>query len=158
MEIFSVCQKKCGISQKRLFHIFGVARKAYSISKSLGYDEQFSRKMFMLGWLHDVGYEFANNSNHAEESFNLVSLLIDDVSSVKAIKEHGRYPSELTDEYKILNMADMLVDSSGNEVDVINRLIDIKERYGEYSDEYLTSCDVCYRIGLTSVNLAGNHN
>ena len=60
----------------------------------------------------------------------------------------------MTVEYKILNMADMLVDSMGNEVTASQRLNDIRDRYGEYSDQYLTACDICYRIGLTALNLA----
>lgn len=145
-----------GISTDRLFHILAVARKAYALSKSLGYDEAFARKLFMLGWLHDVGYEFNSKSNHAEESYNLVNLLVEDSIAIKAIKEHGKYPSDFSDEYKILNMADMLVDSKGNEVDVTYRLNEIKEKYGEHSDEYLTSCDICFRLGLTAINFAGN--
>lgn len=58
-------------------------------------------------------------------------------------------------EWRIINMADMQVDSKGNEVDVIDRLRDIRDRYGDWSDQYLTACDICYRIGLTAVNLAG---
>ena len=68
---------------------------------------------------------------------------------------NGRYTEEKTEGYVILNMADMLVDSKGNEVFVSKRLDDIKDRYGEYSDQYLTACDVCFRIGLTAENTAG---
>lgn len=50
----------------------------------------------------------------------------------------------------------MLIDSDGAEVSVMTRLEGIEDRYGEHSDQYLTACDVCYNIGLTSVNLAGN--
>lgn len=143
-----------GIPTDRLFHILAVARKAYSLSKSLGYDEKFARKLFMMGWIHDVGYEFENSSCHGEESFNLINSIVDDVVAIRAIKEHGKYCSELTDEYRILNMADMLIDSGGNEVTVPQRLDDIKDRYGDHSDQYLTACDICYRIGLTAVNLS----
>jgi HD superfamily phosphodiesterase len=48
-----------GISEDRLKHILGVSRKAYRIAKDRGHDEKFARKMFMAGWLHDVGYEFS---------------------------------------------------------------------------------------------------
>ena len=70
---------------------------------------------------------------------------------------HGKYVIENeTDEWKILNMADMLIDSKGNEVTVCQRLDDIKDKYGEHSNQYLTACDICYLIGLTTVNLAAN--
>ncbi len=38
-----------GISEDRLHHIIGVARKAYSIAKEMGYDENFARRMWMIG-------------------------------------------------------------------------------------------------------------
>ena len=41
-----------GISENRLHHILGVARKAYKIAKDMGKDENFCRKCFMLGWIH----------------------------------------------------------------------------------------------------------
>lgn len=153
-----------GISEDRLHHIISVARKAYKIAKDMGKDEEFCRKCFMLGYIHDVGYEFSEKqSGHADISAKM--LLYMNGSSVlsepqkpfyMAVKEHGRYHSEMSDEYKILTMADMQVDNRGNEVTVSQRLDDIKKRYGEYSDQYLTACDICYRIGLTAVNLAAN--
>ena len=153
-----------GISEDRLHHIIGVARKAYKIAKDMGYEEDFCRRCFMLGWIHDIGYEFSENqSEHPDISAKMLILMNEDpVASdlkkpfYKAIKEHGKYPSEMTDEYRILNMADMQVDSKGNEVTVYERLEDIKSRYGEHSNQYLTACDICYLIKLTPVNLAAN--
>ena len=156
--------KYIGISENRLHHILGVARRAYAIAKERGHNEEFARKMFMAGWLHDVGYEFSEKQDqHPYESARLIRLAVEDgwhepahvLSSVeKAVKEHGRYTEKVTEEYVILNMADMLTDPKGNEVSVMQRLDDIKERYGEYSDQYLTACDICFRIGLTACNIA----
>ena len=156
-----------GISEDRLHHILGVARKSYKIALERGHDEDFARKMFVLGWNHDIGYEFSTKpSEHPDISAN---ILLDafyggkepwgniGMDSIKAILKHGKYPIEETEEWIILNQADMQVDLKGNEVSVTRRLDDIKERYGEFSDEYLTSCDICYRINLTAVNLAENH-
>lgn len=171
-----------GISEDRLRHTLGVARKAYEIAKEMGHDERFARRMFMLGWVHDVGYEFTEKqSDHPNASAELLWTLGDAfgvimefprdkdgtisssapyneewVSAVSAIENHGRYTEHKTAEWKILNMADMLIDSKGNEVMVSQRLDDIKSRYGEYSDQYLTACDICYQIGLTAYNFAGN--
>ncbi len=156
-----------GISEDRLHHIIGVARKAYQIAKDMGCDEEFARKMFMIGWVHDVGYEFSKEqSEHPKISSEMLHQLVcsnktyDTSVSLKtnhAIYYHGLYPDEALGynlEWKIINMADMQVDSKGKEVDVMDRLNDIKERYGKYSDQYLTACDICYRIGLTITNLA----
>ena len=54
--------------------------------------------------------------------------------------------------WKILNIADMTIDSKGNKVDVMQRLEDIKLRYGEYSNQYLTACDVAVQVGLVDRN------
>ncbi len=116
----------------------------------------------MLGWNHDVGYEFSKKQQeHPDIGADMLSAVFgsivpkaqDDIA-YQAIKNHGRYTQHKTVEWKILNMADMLIDSKGNEVAVTQRLEDIKERYGERSDQYLTACDICYQIGLTAVNLA----
>lgn len=94
----------------------------------------------------DKNGEISSSTPYNEEWTNAVS----------AIKDHGLYTENETAEWKILNMADMQVDSQGNEVSVFQRLDDIKNRYGEHSDQYLTACDICYRIGLTAVNFAAN--
>lgn len=156
--------KYIGISENRLHHILGVARRAYAIAKERGHNEEFARKMFMAGWLHDVGYEFSEKQDqHPYEGARLIRLAVEDgwhepahvlLSVEKVVKEHGRYTEKVTEEYVILNMADMLTDPKGNKVSVMQRLDDIKERYGEYSDQYLTACDICFRIGLTACNMA----
>ena len=179
-----------GISDNRLHNILGVARKAYQIAKDRGHDEKFARKMFMIGWLHDIGYEFSERQEyHPFESGEMMKLLFDapqrkihmstgwDMEliydyytspSYKAIVEHGKCPREkkvvehgkcsreMTEEYIILSQANMLIDFDGMEVNVMTRLDGIKNRYGEHSDQYLTACDICYQIGLTPVNIAGN--
>lgn len=70
-------KKYIGISEDRLHHIIGVARKAYAIAKQRGHSEEFARKMFMAGWLHDVGYEFSEKQgHHPHESGELVRLIV----------------------------------------------------------------------------------
>lgn len=163
-----------GISENRLHHILGVARKAYSIAKNMGFSEEFARKCFMLGWIHDVGYEFVTDSpDHSIQSASLLDMLGDYIypegyrrdsikpgirviieRSIRAIACHGSFVQDMTEEYKILNMADLQVDNEGNEVSVEERLEDIKERYGEYSKEYLDACEIAFRVGLTETNIA----
>ncbi len=152
-----------GISDNRLHHMYGVAKKAYLIAKDMGYNEDFARKMFVLGWNHDIGYEFSHTQEeHPDVSSKmLASAFLEDTfwgaqttSSMGAILKHGRYVDKETPEWVILNMADMLIDSDGREVCVTDRLNGIKDCYGEHSDQYLTACDICYRIGLTAINFA----
>ena len=148
-----------GISENRLKHMLGVARKAYAIAKEEGYDNAFCRKMFMAGYIHDVGYEFCKHqSDHLEMSAILYAALSAeiDIPTFQAIREHGKYTEEETAEWRILTTADMLVSFDGKECTVSERLEDIKNRHGEHSDEYLTACDICYRVGLTAINFAQN--
>ena len=150
-----------GISEDRLHHILGVARKCYEIAKERSHNEEFCQRMFMIGWVHDVGYEFVEKqSEHPAKSsellHNLVSVhnLYDTQISLKtdyAIHYHGQFPDkELlnNEEWIILNMADMLIDSTGNEVTVEERLEDIKVRYGDKSKQYLDAHNICKIIGL----------
>ena len=147
-----------GISENRLHHSLGVARKCYQISVNEGHNEDFCRKMFLLGWLHDIGYEFAQEKReHPKISAEMVSLLgTVEQASIDAIKGHGKIPAKpVSDERRILIAADMMTDSRGNDVSVTTRLEDIRDRYGDQSEEYLTACDVCYVTGLTEINMAG---
>lgn len=145
-----------GISEERLHHMIGVARKAYEIARQEGFPEPFCRKMFMIGWNHDVGYEFSEKQpDHCETGAEMLMQITGAYNeNVHAVQKHGHYSSVRSDEWRILNMADMLIDHDGKEVDVIKRLDGIKERYGEYSDQYLTACDICVQVGLTAINLA----
>lgn len=142
-----------GISEDRLHHILGVARECYSIAKSLGKDEEFCRKMFTIGWNHDIGYEFAvEPSNHADISHDMLKLIgvcdKDKEGSLYAVKNHGKCNCDKTLEFIILNTADMTVDSKGNKVSVEERLTDIQLRYGSNSVQYLTAFNLATKLGL----------
>lgn len=145
-----------GISDDRLHHIIGVARECYNIAKSYDKDEDFCRKMFLIGYLHDVGYEFSTTqAEHPDISEKILMLLgfqNDKIGeALHAIKYHGRYTKHSTLEWKILNIADMTINSKGNKVTVYERLEDIKSRYGEHSDQYLTAYDIASQVGLIPV-------
>ena len=150
-----------GISEDRLHHILGVARECYQIAKNIGKDEYFCRYMFTIGWNHDIGYEFSKvQSEHPIISYDMVNSLHDELAqkldliptSSIAILQHGYYDSEKFLEWKILNIADLTIDSKGNKVDVMQRLEDIKNRYGELSNQYLTACDIAVQVGLIDKN------
>lgn len=151
-------KKYISISNDRLSHILSVARKCYEIAKKEGFEEDFCRKMWLIGWLHDIGYEFTTDKRkHPDISVELMQNLCVNINGVdiNAIKYHGRNPEKITDEWRILNTADMLIDSKGIEVGIMARLEDIEYRFGRYSDIYLTACDVAYLCGLTEINMAG---
>lgn len=141
------------LDEDRVKHMLGTAKKAYELSKNLGYKEEFAEKMFVAAFLHDIGYAFSEEE-HEKESVFLINLLDD--AALFAIEKHGKYADDKTVEWKILNSADLQVSSDGRDVGVVKRLDEIKEKYGEKSDEYLTSCDVAKMVGLTFVNMSGS--
>lgn len=107
--------------------------------------------MWFISWNHDIGYEFSEKqSEHPEMGYELLKLagISEDGAEALVVREHGKYTENKTDEWRILNMADMTVDSKGNSVSAMEQLADIKERYGEYSDQYLTAADICVSVGL----------
>lgn len=58
-----------GIDDNRLSHIHNVANRCYDIAKHRGHEEEFCKKMWLIGWLHDIGYEFAEHKwEHPEIS------------------------------------------------------------------------------------------
>lgn len=147
--------KNIGISEDKMKHILEVARECYKIAKSQGYDEEFCERMFMLGWTHDVGYEFVEDSTkHGEASERLmkhIGVSNNDKSSAKAlhcVRTHGHVVKTASPEWVILNTADMTVNSKGEHVSIYERLEDIKERYGEDSSQYVSSCEVAEKCGL----------
>lgn len=146
--------KFMGISEDRLHHIYGVAKRCYEIAKCKGYSEDFARRMFMIGWNHDVGYEFATNSaDHAtvgSELLGLMGISSDRIGSKTkhAIRKHGRFTNTKSTEWLILNQADMTVDSKGNVVTVEERLEDIAKRYGANSDVYDNARSIAVLVGL----------
>ena len=123
----------------RLKHSYTVAIKMVEIGKKRGYSEDILHELFVLGFNHDIGYEYGSSEEHGEVGANMLKQ-----SGYKYWQEvyyHGkedaRYESEFLD---ILNAADMSVDGYGNDVGVDKRLEDIKNRHGKDSRIY-TCCE-----------------
>ena len=124
----------------RLKHSISVARKMVEIGKTYNLKESELQDLFLLGFNHDIGYEFKNET----QEHDVIGGNILRENSYKYWKEvyyHGKpdvpYKSLYLD---ILNMADMQIDKYGNDVGYEKRLEDIKNRYGEESKVYI-SCN-----------------
>ena len=130
------------MDEDRLKHSLSVARKMVEIAKSKNLNEEDIENCFVIGYNHDIGYEFAENKfNH-----NIIGGEILKNSNFKYWKEIY-YHGEIDIEYKslyldILNQADMQIDKYGNDVGYDKRLEDIKNRYGEDSEVY----SKCYKL------------
>src|SRR5574344_2015919 len=99
----------------RLNHSLAVARKMIEIGKEKELTEENLKELFVLGFLHDIGYEFGNNSNHNLIGSNI--LKNDGYKYWKEIYYHGKIQKTYKSVYlDILNSADMRIDKLGNDV------------------------------------------
>lgn len=133
------------ISSDRLNHIIAVARKMQFLSEKLGLDA-ISDDMFVLGFLHDVGYEFA----YSKEEHPTIGGLLLKSNKYKYYNEvyyHGKVQDEYNSkELDLLNYCDMTVSPKGDNVTLDERLNDIKLRFGEESNTYTDAKAICSRV------------
>lgn len=123
------------IDNYKLKHSLAVARKMVEIGKVYNLNDDKLQDLFVLGFNHDIGYEYENNSNHAHIGGEILKR--NNYKYWKEIYYHGDINAEYTSLFlKILNKADMQIDKYGNDVGYIKRLEDIKKRYGENSTTY----------------------
>ena len=125
----------------RLKHNYAVANKMIELGKEKSLSEIELQELFLLGYLHDIGYEFGTNENHNSIGGNL--LKESNYKNWQEVYYHGIPNSEYKSLYlDILNTADMMIDKYGNDVGFDKRLEDIKSRYGEDSIQYVN----CFKI------------
>lgn len=123
------------IDNDRLNHSIAVSRKMVEIGKSYNLNEEQLQELFVLGYNHDIGYEYGDNEKHRIVGGNILKE-----SNYKYWKEvyyHGEINCEYHSLYlDILNKADMQINKYGKDVGYEKRLEDIKLRYGEDSNIY----------------------
>ena len=125
------------INSNRWQHILGVARKAKILADRLKpNDEPYSEDMFLLGLLHDFGYEFTENGkNHA-----IVAGQILERSGYKYWQDVVNHSEEATDnmsdETFILNCADLSVSPDGKDMSFEERIVELAKRHGANSPQY----------------------
>lgn len=119
------------ITFSRLKHSLGVANKLRELVK--GNSAINSDAAFVLGLLHDIGYEFTSNTKeHAKVGGEL--LKSQGYIYWKEVYYHGipqnNYDSQLL---RLLNYADMTIGPTGEEMIIEQRILDIANRYGKGS-------------------------
>ena len=125
------------ITQSRWQHILGVARKAKILADKLKpNDTQYDEDMFLLGIMHDLGYEFIkNNASHAAIGGEILKRT--DYRYWQEVSLHGDETVEnMSDELFILNCADMSTGPNGEDFSFIERLEEIASRFGKDADAY----------------------
>ena len=125
-------------SIRKAAHSLGVGKLMYYLAKEKGWKEEKCQEMFVLGYLHDVGYEFTDNEYHALTGAEI--LAFSDYKYCKEIMFHGSLQKSFcSEELDLLNIADLHIDSNGNFVSIRRRLKDIAERYGIMSSQHKTA-------------------
>ena len=123
------------IDEYRLKHSLAVAEKMIEIGKEYNLDDKELQDLFVLGFNHDIGYEYGNNLGH--EHIGGEILKRNNYKYWKEVYYHGDINTEYSSLYlQILNKADMQIDKYGNDVGYTKRLEDIKNRYRENSITY----------------------
>lgn len=123
------------MDNNRLKHSYGVACKMIELGKERKLSEENLQELFILGYVHDIGYQFCNNEKHNIIGGNL--LKDNGYNYWKEVYYHGVPNCEYKSLYlNILNTADMMIDKFGNDVGFDKRLEDIKNRYGQDSIQY----------------------
>ena len=54
------------MDENRLKHSLAVGRKMIEIGRERDLNANELQKLFILGYLHDIGYEFGKSTNHAK--------------------------------------------------------------------------------------------
>lgn len=123
----------------RLLHTIAVARKMVEIAKEKNLSEQQQHELFLLGYNHDIGYEYKVEGEEHQQTGG--KLLRDNGYKYwQEVYYHGLPDAPYESEYLlILNQADMQINKYGNDVGYDKRLHDIEERYGGDSIPYQNS-------------------
>ena len=122
------------ITSTRWQHILGVARRAKALAEKMRpADEAFAEDMFLLGMLHDFGYEFAENpSDHPSVGAEILKR--QGYRYWKEVADHGNINvKEVSDALFVLSCADMTTGPGGERFTMQERIDNMAERYGQDS-------------------------
>ena len=133
------------ISNERMAHMHGVAEWMYAHAEEYGCKKN-KEEMYILGLLHDIGYIYGK-PNHEKLGAQLIGPKTD---YADIIAYHGSTPQEYMNAHQcfdpdipkemiLLWVADMMIDSKGEEVGFQARLMEIEAAYGNASVPYKTA-------------------
>ena len=140
------------ISENKIKHCLGVARACRGLAISHNLPSDMVDAMFVMGLLHDIGYEQEPDSNHGNKSFEMIENFIKyQKEANEAIMCHGLVSTDMQwsifDE--ILNQADMIIGHDGSHTTIADRLKGIRDHWGEDSIHYQHALNVVEKIKTT---------
>ena len=157
------------LNERKAIHSLEVARKCAKIAAERGKTEEFQQQMFLLGWLHDIGYAYGDNDNHGAVAVKMLldsrvlhagpgykyakEILMHGYPETHPMRYHDIYGAKLDAPYHsealdILNIADITTSSSGMECTPAERLTVVAIRYGKYSEQYRNLRALCKELNL----------
>ena len=125
------------ITSARWQHIIGVARRARALAEKLRpADEAFAEDMFLLGMLHDFGYEFAEDpSDHPSVGAEILKR--QGYRYWNEVANHGNVNvTEVSDALFVLSCADMTTGPHGESFTMQDRIDNMAQRYGRDSSHH----------------------
>ena len=132
-------------SRIRMIHSYRVAEKMKNIVLSCK-DIDFNispEDAFVLGFMHDIGYQLLDDHNHDASKHNILGgqFLEDKFRYWKEVYYHGEVQNEYdSNALFLLNYCDMTTDMRGQDVSMDMRIQDIIKRYGDNSKAYEKAC------------------
>lgn len=133
--------------ENRFRHCHNVGLKMYQYAKiKLNWEESRCQDMYMLGTLHDIGYELNPDPFlHDVALYNVIGS--SGYKYAEEIRNHSIYQDTYdTPEMRLLYFADMTVDGAGNWCTVAERLEDIELRHGKDSEVYAESQKIADKL------------
>lgn len=122
------------ITSVRWQHILGVARRAKALAEKFRPDDEaFAQDMFLLGMLHDLGYEFAREpGEHPKVGAEILKR--QGYRYWREVENHGNVDiDEVSDALFILSCADMTIGPGGESFTMRERIENMAKRYGRDS-------------------------
>lgn len=137
------------ISENKIKHCLGVARACRGLAISRNLPDDMADAMFIMGLLHDIGYEQEPDSNHGHRSFEMIENFMKYYKEANdAIMCHGLVTADMQwsifDE--VLNQADMIISHDGSHTTIADRLKGIRDHWGEDSIHYKHALEVAEKI------------
>lgn len=126
----------------RYKHCYGVGKRMYAYAKyNLHWDERRCCEMFVLGNLHDIGYEL--DPDAFDHDWVLANILTGSYKYSNEIRYHSKYQTGYdSPELRLLYFGDMTVDGAGNWCTLEERLNDLSKRHGINSEVYKESYEL----------------
>lgn len=166
-----------GIVRERVEHIVWVARRCAELAKERGYDQYMQEQAFLMGWNHDIGYEYCDlPEGHSEKGAEMIRNSLCTFSEIKhsptvnalqtvnfawwkEIMVHGypkTHPKRMingkpytSEMLDILNIADITTMQGGQYCSARDRLDDLMQRgYMIESEKYQNMYKLCKELYL----------